>query len=75
MHATVVTADQSFEVTGEVLALIPLRNQRTTPDGVQLQTRITEAMTRYTCNGKQGIGMSEFLDQIIDGWPVGVAAH
>ena len=34
-------------------------------------TRITEAMTRYECDGKVGIGMSEYLDQIVDGDPVG----
>ena len=44
------------------------------PDGEQLHTRITEAMTRYECDGKVGIGMSEFLDQVVDGWPIGVPA-
>ena len=66
------TDDRDYEVTGEVLSMIPLRNRRKTPDGDQLHTRITEAMTRYECDGRQGIGMSEFLDQVVDGWPVGV---
>jgi hypothetical protein len=65
------TDDAEYEVTGEVLSLIPLRNRRTTPDGEQLTTRITEAMTRYHCDGRTGIGMSEYLDQIVDGRPVG----
>ena len=43
-----------------------------TPDGGELLTRITEAMTRYECDGQVGIGMSEFLDQVVDGWPIGV---
>jgi hypothetical protein len=60
-----------YEVTGEVLSLIPLRNRRTTADGEQLTTRITEAMTRYRCGDLTGIGMSEYLDQVVDGWPVG----
>ena len=60
-----------FEVTGEVMSLIPLRNRRTTPDGQELQTRITEGMTRYRCGGRVGMGMSEYLDQIVDGRPVG----
>ncbi|MEE9414756.1 MAG: hypothetical protein V3V01_05680 [Acidimicrobiales bacterium] len=64
-----------YEVTGEVLSLIPLRNRRKSPDGTELFTRITEAMTEYKCvrNGEEltGIGMSEYLDQIIDGKPVG----
>ncbi len=38
--------------------------------GEQLHTRITEAMTRYECNGRVGMGMSEYLDQIVDGRPI-----
>ncbi len=66
------TDEREYEVTGEVMSLIPLRNRRTTPDGEQLLTRITEAMTRYECDGRTGIGMSEYLDQIVDGRPVGI---
>ncbi len=65
------TDHEEYDITGEVLSLIPLRNRRSTPDGEKLQTRITEAMTRYECNGHVGIGMSEYLDQIVDGRPVG----
>ena len=71
MRCTVTTDHDTYEVTGEVLSLIPLRNRRTDPDGNELMTRITEAMTRYECNGQRGIGMSEYLDQIVDGEPVG----
>ena len=67
------TEAREYRVTGEVLSMIPLRNRRTTPDGELLHTRITEAMTRFECDGRTGIGMSEFLDQVVDGWPVGVA--
>jgi len=63
---------EEYEISGEVLSLIPLRNRRESPDGEKLQTRITEAMTRFTCNGKIGMGMSEYLDQIKDGQPTGV---
>ena len=71
MRAKVRTDERSYEVEGEVISLIPLRNRRTTPDGEQLVTRITEAMTRYRCDGRTGIGMSEYLDQVVDGRPVG----
>lgn len=74
MRCWVKTAEREYEVTGEVLSMIPLRNRRKTPDGEQLHTRITEAMTRYECDGHVGIGMSEFLDQVVDGWPIGVPA-
>jgi hypothetical protein len=36
-------------------------------------TRITEGMTRYECDGQVGYGLSEYLDQIVDGAPLGKA--
>src|SRR5690606_25941506 len=71
MRCVARTDHDTYEVEGEVISLIPLRNRRTTPDGDELTTRITEAMTRYRCNGRRGIGMSEYLDQVVDGRPVG----
>ncbi len=71
MVCHVETDDDTFEVRGEVISLIPLRNRRPDADGNQMVTRITEAMTRYECDGRKGIGMSEYLDQIVDGVPVG----
>ncbi len=65
-----------YDVTGKVLSLIPLRNRRKTPDGQELNTRITEGMTEYKCNGFTGYGLSEYLDQIVDGKPTGLgSAH
>ncbi len=61
-----------YRVDGKVLSLIPLRNRRTTPDGEELNTRITEGMTEYRCDGHVGYGLSEYLDQIIDGKPTGL---
>lgn len=71
MSAWCRTDDGEYQISGEVISLIPLRNRRTSPDGEELFTRITEAMTRYECNGRTGIGMSEYLDQVVDGMPVG----
>ncbi len=62
---------KSYEVTGRVLSLIPLRNRRVTPEGQELQTRITEGMTEYRCGYLVGYGLSEYLDQIVDGTPSG----
>ena len=62
---------QEWKVTGSVLNLIPLRNRRTTPEGEELLTRISEGITQWTTeDGRTGFGMSEYLDQIIDGRPV-----
>ncbi len=71
MRCSVTTDHDTYEVSGEVISLIPLRNRRTDPSGNELLTRITEAMTRFECRGERGIGMSEYLDQIVDGKPVG----
>jgi len=60
-----------YNITGKVISLIPLRNRRVTDDGRELSTRITEAMTEYRCNDRVGYGLSEYLDQIEDGVPVG----
>lgn len=65
------TKEREYTVTGKSLSLVPLRNRRTRDDGTPLHTRITEAMTEYRCNGHVGYGMSEYLDQIVDGVPVG----
>ena len=69
VHATLHSGDQEWQVEGKVLSLIPLRNRR---EG--LVTRISEGMTRWTTgDGRVGYGLSEYLDQIVDGAPVGVA--
>jgi hypothetical protein len=65
-------AGVDYEIEGSVLSLIPLRNRRQLPDGTWLTTRITEGLTRYSCNGAAALGMSEYLDQIVDGRPSGV---
>lgn len=68
------TDEREYEVEGKVMSLIPLRNRRRSPDGEELMTRITEGMTEYRCDDHVGYGLSEFLDQIVDGRPVGKVA-
>jgi len=50
---------RTLEVQGRVLSLIPLRNQR-----AEHVTRISEGMTEWTCEGRTGYGLSEYLDQL-----------
>jgi hypothetical protein len=71
LRATARTDEREYSVEGRVMSLIPLRNRRRSPDGGELLTRITEGMTEYRCDGKVGYGLSEYLDQIQDGRPVG----
>ena len=75
-------SDREWSFEGEVLNLIPLRNRRRDPDADSdgddeapwLVTRISEGMTRWTmADGRVGYGLSEYLDQIVDGQPVGLA--
>jgi hypothetical protein len=66
VHALVSTDDAEYAVEGEVWSNIPLRNRR---EG--LVTRITEGMTKWRCGDLRGAGLAEYLDQIIDGRPVG----
>jgi hypothetical protein len=74
IEAELVTAARTWSVTGRVLRLIPLRNRRTSPDGEDMVTRISEGLTQWTLDdGRVGYGLSEYLDQIVDGQPVGVA--
>jgi hypothetical protein len=60
------TAEREVEVIGTVRSLIPLRHRR---DG--RMTRISEGLTEYRWDGRTGHGLSEYLDQIEDGRPVG----
>lgn len=69
---------RTWRFRGEVVNLIPLRNRRRSPEGDELMTRIAEGMTRYTVVesgpvGRSGLGLSEYLDQIVDGMAVGRA--
>ncbi len=74
IEAELVSGERRWTVKGEVLNLIPLRNRRTDPSGTELVTRISEGMTRWTlADGRVGYGLSEYLDQIVDGAPVGLA--
>ena len=74
MHFTTEVDGRAFDIQGEVFSLIPLRNRRQREDGSWLVTRITEAMTSFRCNGESALGMTEYLDQIVDGRPIGMDA-
>lgn len=71
-------SSKEWRFEGNVVSLIPLRNRRQDTDGNWLMTRISEGMTQWTMtsgehSGAVGYGLSEYLDQIIDGSPVGLA--
>jgi hypothetical protein len=66
---------RQWSITGDVQTMVPLRNRRQTPEGEWLHTRIGEGLTKWRVDGVEGDGwgLSEYLDQIIDDRPVGLA--
>jgi len=73
IEAQLVTGARTWTVRGSVQRLIPLRNRRRDPEGNELTTRISEGLTTWTLDdGRVGYGLSEYLDQMVDGEPVGL---
>lgn len=68
-------AGREWRINGRVRTMVPLRNRRQAPDGEWLHTRIAEGLTEWHVEGVEGTGwgLSEYLDQIVDGRPVGLA--
>lgn len=70
----IVTAQQTYEVHGDVVAVVPLRHRRVDGSGEALLTRIAEGLTRWSCpalSPHRGSGLSEYLDQVVDDRAVG----
>ena len=68
IEALLRSGEREWRIAGEVLNLIPLRNRR---DG--RVTRISEGLTEWHVEGRPtGYGLSEYLDQIVEGRPVGI---
>ena len=64
------TARRAECIEAEVLNLAPLRNRRRAGGDV-LVSRVAEGFTRFTWNGATTLGMSEYIERIVDGDPVG----
>ena len=66
--------DGSWRLRGHAESKVPLRNRRDDGTGRVATTRIVEALMTWTReDGAVVHGMAEYLDQIIDGRPVGLA--
>ncbi len=64
------TASRAYTVHGRVITLIPLRHKPLPGSDPNSFTRIVEALTEYTCEGRTVLGMSEFCDLVTNGVPV-----
>jgi hypothetical protein len=58
-----VTAKRKAQITADVIRLAPLRNRREA-DGQILVSRIAEGFTCFTWDGRQGYGMTEYIERI-----------
>lgn len=64
--------ERSWRVEGVATNAVPLRNRRPGADTV---TRILETSVRWTHDGVVMAGIAEYLDQLVDGRPVGIAGY
>jgi hypothetical protein len=70
MRLGVRTARRALRLEGEVLRLAPLRNRRKVGDEV-LESRIAEGFTRWRWADREGVGISEYIELLDHGQPVG----
>ena len=64
------TDNRAVRMSGRVLRLAPLKNRRKV-NGEVLQSRIAEGLTEWDWDGRKGIGMTEYIEFLEDGEPVG----
>ena len=70
MRLMLRTAKRSVTLEGKVLTLAPLRNRRKVGDEMLL-TRIAEGFTEWRWDDRIGLGVSEYIERIEHGQPVG----
>jgi hypothetical protein len=70
MKLGVRTAKRAVRIDGEVTTLLPLRNRRK-DGGTMLESRIAECFTRWQWGDRTGTGMTEYIEILEDGVPVG----
>lgn len=64
------TANRSVVIESETITLAPLRNRRKL-DGEVVISRVAEAYSEYTWDGRKGYGIMEYIEILDDGEPVG----
>lgn len=65
------TESDTFEIEGRTITMAPLRNRRKTEDGELLISRVAEAFTEWTWEGRTGYGIMEYIERVEDDTPVG----
>jgi hypothetical protein len=59
------TSERTALIEAEMLTVAPLRNRRKVGD-TTLVSRIWEGFTRFTWDGRKGLGMSEYIERLDD---------
>ncbi len=59
------TAERTALIEAEMLSVAPLRNRRKAGEAM-LVSRIWEAATRFSWDGREGLGMSEYIERLDD---------
>ena len=70
IHLAVRTAYRATQMQGRVIRLAPLSNRRKVGDEI-LKSRIAEALTQWSWDGLTGLGVTEYIEFLEDGEPVG----
>ena len=67
---SVQTKRRSAILKGEILTLAPLRNRRKVDDQY-LESRVAEGLTHWQWGDKETLGITEYIELVEDGQPVG----
>jgi len=70
IRLNVRTAKRAATMVGEVVTLAPLRNRRKVGDET-LESRIAEGLTRWRWDDREGLGVTEYIEFLENGEPVG----
>ncbi len=66
----VKTKKRSSIIKGQILTLAPLRNRRKVGDEY-LESRVAEGLTHWQWDDKEALGITEYIELVEDGNPVG----
>lgn len=66
------TSRRAVQLQGEVIQTAPLSNRRKVGDEM-LSSRIAEGLTMWTWGKRTGIGVTEYVELLQDGQPVGLS--
>ncbi len=67
---TIHSGQRRWKATGQPKAWVPLRHRQHGADGKEATLRIVKSPTAWTIDGRDGAGMCEYHDLMVDGRPV-----